>query len=144
MTPQERRVMDNLVTAVDFLLSDTPRSGRHNEVKAIRDALQQAKGNLNKSDLENDMRRVKESRARIVNEVKQMRLSTILISQRNRHGLHVVVRQQDNRSLDDQLRFMTDIENVDSDRFIQGHYLMTMDKAYEDFLERCEREECKI
>lgn len=73
-----------------------------------------------------------------------MRLSTILMSQRNRHGLRIVVRQQDNRSLDDQLRFMTDIEDVDSDRFIQGHYLMTMDKAYEDFLERCRREECKI
>ncbi len=42
MTPQERRVMDNLVTAVDFLLSDTPRSGRHNEVKAIRESLLEA------------------------------------------------------------------------------------------------------
>ena len=58
--------------------------------------------------------------------------------------MRVVVRQQDNRSLDDQLRFITEIEDVQSDRFIKGHYLMTMDKAYADFLERCEREECKI
>jgi len=73
-----------------------------------------------------------------------MRLSIILASRPNRHGLRVVVQQDENRDIDDQLRFMTDIEDTESDRFVQGHYNMTMDKAYEDFLERCEREECKI
>ena len=47
MTPQEYRVMDNLVIAVDFLLSDTPRSGRHNEIKAIRESLRDANADLN-------------------------------------------------------------------------------------------------
>ena len=57
MTPQERRVMDNLVTAVDFLLSDTPRKGRHNEVKAIRESLQEANSDLKKSESEAAMRK---------------------------------------------------------------------------------------
>lgn len=128
MTPQERRVMDNLVTAVDFLLSDTPRSGRHNEVKAIRESLQEANADLKET----------------APETSRGSLSTILVSQPNRHGKRVVVRQQNNRLLDDQLRFMTEIQDAESGRFFEGHYLMTMDKAYADFLERCEREECKI
>lgn len=49
MTRQEKRVLDNLVTAVDFLLSDTPRSGRHNEVRAMRESLQEAIVDLKKS-----------------------------------------------------------------------------------------------
>ncbi len=52
MTPQEKRVMDNLVTAVDFLLSDTPRSGRHNEVGAIREALQKANDTMKRAHAE--------------------------------------------------------------------------------------------
>ncbi len=57
MTPQEKRVMDNLVVAVDFLLSDTPRSGRHNEVKAIRESLLDANEDLKKSESEAAMRK---------------------------------------------------------------------------------------
>ncbi len=73
-----------------------------------------------------------------------MRLSIILASRSNRHGLRVVVMQDEHRDLDDQLRFMTDIEDVSADRFVKGHYDMAMDKAYEDFLIRCEFEDCKI
>ncbi len=57
MTPQEKRVIDNLAIAVDFLLSDAPRSGRHNEVKAIRESLKQAKEDLRWADSDAEVRK---------------------------------------------------------------------------------------
>jgi len=70
-------------------------------------------------------------------------LSTILVSKKNRHGIRVVVRQQDDIKIDTQERFMTHIE-VDLNQFVSGHYDMAMDAAFVDFLERAKREGCEV
>jgi len=62
MTPQERRVMDNLVTAVEYLLGKVELAAQrfgvpHNETKAIRETLRDANADLKKADSETAMRR---------------------------------------------------------------------------------------
>ena len=74
-------------------------------------------------------------------------LMTILASrikeERGSVDIRIVLRTQNERDLTDLHRFMTHIEicsQTINSRHVAGHYDMTADEAYQDFLNRCKVE----
>lgn len=70
-------------------------------------------------------------------------LTTILASPSKNEGgnvsIRIVMREQDEKELNNLHRFMTQIDvHISTGQFhVAGHYDMTAEEAYKDFLNRC-------